>query len=50
MQNINILVCSFTVLDKLKVVDKVKERLITVWSDFRQDIIGTAIDQRRKRL
>ena len=35
---------SFTVLNELK------ERLIAVWSDFRQDIIDTAIGQCRKRL
>jgi len=45
MQNINILLfCSFNVLNELK------ERLIVVWSDFRQDITDTAIDQCRKRL
>ena len=42
MQNINILL--FVVLNELK------ERLIVVWSDIRQDIIDTAIDQCRKRL
>jgi len=36
--------CSFTVLNELK------ERLIAVWSNVRQDIIDTAIDQCRKRL
>ena len=36
--------CSFTVLNELK------ERLIAVWSDVRQDIIDTAIDQCRKHL
>jgi len=36
--------CSFSVLNELK------ERLVVVWSDFRQDITDTAIDQCRKRL
>ena len=35
---------------RVNTVDKLKERLIAVWSDFRQDIIDTAIDQWRKRL
>jgi len=30
--------------------NELKEGLIAVWSDFRQDTIGTAIDQCRKRL
>jgi len=42
--------CSFTVLNKLKVVDEWNERLIAVWSNFRQDIIDTAIVQWRKHL
>jgi len=41
--------CSFTVLNKLKAVDELKERLIAIWSDFWQDIIDTAIGQWRKR-
>jgi len=45
MQNTNILLfCSFTVLNVLK------ECLIAVWSDFRQVIIDTAVDQWRKCL
>jgi len=36
--------CSFTVFNELK------ERLIAVWSDFRQDIIDTAIEHWRKGL
>jgi len=31
-------------------LNELKERLIAVWSDFRQDIVDTAIDQCRKRL
>jgi len=45
MQNIkHFTFCSFTVLEELK------ERLIVVCSDFRQDIVDTAIDQCRKHL
>ena len=35
---------------RVNTVDELEERLIAVWSDFRQDIIDTAIDQWRKRL
>jgi len=46
MRNINIL--RFVRL--LAVLNELKERLIAVWSDLRQDIIDTAIGQCRKRL
>jgi len=39
MQNTNILLCSFSVLNVLK------ECLVVVWSDFRQVIIDTAVHQ-----
>jgi len=42
--------CSFTVLNKLKAVDELKECLIAAWFDFRRDIIDAAIDQWRKCL
>jgi len=30
---------------RVKIVDELKERRIAVWSDFRQDILDSAIDQ-----
>jgi len=41
---------SFTVLNKLKAVGELKERLIAAWSDFRQESIDTVIDLWRKSL